>query len=146
MGIAALHPSTGSDTVFDGFAFALPRTPGGESPTRCFFAAVEEIQTPQSSGLAVSCRRRHPAGIGFASYIRNGEFARRIAKGQDTGSDAPSIDQIALAPNSGFNRVGHVSHRSRIYPTRWRRRRLHRCCLMLLAFSWGFTVSEGLTQ
>jgi hypothetical protein len=68
MGIAALHPSTGSATVFDGFRFALPvRYLSGESPTA--------LLLPQSRK---SRPRNHPVsrfpaagfmllGIGFAS-------------------------------------------------------------------------------
>src|SRR5258708_39594084 len=128
-----------------GLAFALPTRSGRRITHPAAFAAVEEIQTPQSSGLGVSCRRRHPAWHRFC-FVR---FARenlqwRNRKGQNTGSDGSFIDQIALAPNSGLPELGMLAVEVGYIRLRWRRRRLHRCCPHALGFLLGFTVFERL--
>jgi hypothetical protein len=98
----------------DGFRFALPRAPGVDSP-RAAFAAVEEIQTPQSSGLAVCCRRPHAAWhrFCFVRFARENS-RRRNRKGENTGSDGSFIDRIALPPISRLPGLGIFSCRSRI--------------------------------
>jgi len=68
---------------------------------RDVFAAVQEIQTQESYGLAISCRRLHPAWHRFCKAKLEGEFARRVRKGKfakdkNTEFDGSFIDQIAL--------------------------------------------------
>jgi hypothetical protein len=91
-------------------------------------------------------------GIGFASYdsqerICKGESAKgQSAKGQDTGSDGSSIDQIALAPNSGLSELG-MSAVEVGYPTSME---ATPSASVLPSYSWAFSwvspFSKGLTQ